>query len=424
MSQTILSSPARSLSRATMLLVVTGAILSISTGLRQSFGLFLPPLLSLGVSASAFSFAIALQSIVWGLSQPLIGMLADRYGTRPVLMGSALIYGVGLLVMSLSANPLTLDLGGGLLAGLGVAGTGLGVVMGAVSRSVEPSRRSQAVGAVAAVGSLGTFLLAPLGQWLIADFGWQAALVVSAGIAGAMAVLGLAIGPDQRPETTAASRVEDEQDLGTVLRAAARHPGYLAMTAAFFACGFQLMFITVHLPSYLALCGISPGVGASALGVIGLCNAVGSYVVGQLGARYSQKRLLALIYLFRTLAIIVFLALPISPASTLIFAGVMGFLWLSVSPLVSGLVDKVFGLKHFGTLYGFVFLSHQVGSFCGVLLGGITFDLSGSYGWAWVWLIAIGILAFLLQWPMDDRPPSERARDDRMRLRPAVESVR
>src|SRR5258708_5537417 len=315
------------------------------------------------------------------------------------------------MVMGSGAGPLALDGGGGLLVGLGVAGTGLGVVMGAVSRSVEPNRRSQAVGAVAAVGSLGTFLLAPLGQWLIAGFGWQAALVVSAGIAGAMALFGLAIGPDRKSEATVAAGRENDQELGAVLRSAARHPGYLAMTAAFFACGFQLMFITVHLPSYLALCGISAGVGASALGVIGLCNAVGSYVVGQLGARYSQKRLLALIYLFRTLAIIVFLALPISPASTLVFAGVMGFLWLSVSPLVSGLVDKVFGLKHFGTLYGFVFLSHQIGPFCGVLLGGATFDLSGSYTWAWVALIAIGLIAFLLQWPMADRSPAERERD-------------
>jgi predicted MFS family arabinose efflux permease len=168
------------------------------------------------------------------------------------------------------------------------------------------------------------------------------------------------------------------------------------------------MFITVHLPTYLALCGISPGVGATALGVIGICNAAGSYLVGLAGARWSKKRLLALIYLFRTLAIISFLALPVSPLSTLVFAGVMGFLWLSVSPLVSGLVDRVFGLKHFGTLYGFVFLSHQIGSFLGVMLGGFTYDLTGSYAWAWVWMIAIGVLAFLLQWPMDDRTPAER----------------
>ena len=404
MSETALSR--RVMSGASILILVTGVILSISTGLRQSFGLFLPPMLSLGLSASAFSFAIALQAIVWGASQPLIGMLADRFGTRPVLIGSALLYGVGLTIMSLSANPLTLDLGGGFLAGIGVAGTNLGVIMGAVSRAVPPERRSQAVGAVAGIGSLGTFLLAPLAQWLIQGFGWQSALLASAAIAASMALFAIAVASEP-----SAGRAEAEaagESLGEVLRQAARHPGYLAMTAAFFACGFQLMFITVHLPTYLALCGISPGVGASALGVIGLCNAVGSYAVGLAGAHYSKKRLLALIYLFRTLAIIAFLALPISPTSTLIFAGVMGFLWLSVSPLVSGLVDRVFGLKHFGTLYGFVFLSHQVGSFLGVMLGGFTYDFTGSYNWAWVFMIAIGLTAFLLQWPMDDRTQAER----------------
>jgi MFS family permease len=182
------------------------------------------------------------------------------------------------------------------------------------------------------------------------------------------------------------------------------------MTAAFFACGFQLMFITTHLPSYLAICGLPASLSASAIGLIGFFNAIGTYLVGLLGARYSQKRLLALVYLLRTLFIIAFLALPISPLSLMIFAAAMGFLWLSVAPLVSGLVGRVFGLKHFGTLYGFVFLSHQVGSFCGVLLGGVTFDWTGSYDIAWGGLIAIGLLAFMLQWPMDDRTPAERRR--------------
>jgi predicted MFS family arabinose efflux permease len=193
-----------------------------------------------------------------------------------------------------------------------------------------------------------------------------------------------------------------------VLHAAMRHPGYLAMTAAFFACGFQLVFITTHLPSYLAFCGLPPSVGASALALIGLCNTIGTYTVGLLGARYSQKRLLALVYLIRTMAIGAYLAVPVSPGSTLAFAAIMGFLWLSVAPLVSGLIGRMFGLKHFSTLYGIVFFSHQLGSFCGAMLGGVVFDLTGSYGVAWIALIAVGVLAASLQWPMDDRPPAAR----------------
>jgi predicted MFS family arabinose efflux permease len=235
----------------------------------------------------------------------------------------------------------------------------------------------------------------------------RAALAVYAGIACVMALLAILI---VRPAATGASSTAaaDEQSLGEVLQAAMRHPGYLAMTAAFFACGFQLVFITTHLPSYLAFCGLPPSVGATALALIGLCNTIGTYTVGLLGARYSQKRLLALVYLIRTVAIGAYLAVPVTPGSTLAFAAVMGFLWLSVAPLVSGLIGRMFGLKHFSTLYGIVFFSHQLGSFCGAMLGGVVFDLTGSYGVAWIALIAVGILAASLQWPMDDRPPAAR----------------
>jgi predicted MFS family arabinose efflux permease len=398
------------LSRGAILLIVGGLILSISTGLRQSFGLFLQPITGLGISTSAFSFAIALQSIIWGLSQPAIGMLADRFGTRAVLIVSALLYAGGVLIMSAAGSTLELDVGTGLLVGLGVAGTNLGVIMGAVARAVPAEKRSQAIGAVAGLGSLGTLLLAPFGQWLIDGFGWRQALVVFAAIASVVVLLAFAIGGRAQEKAGTAAAPADDRTLAEVLREAACHPGYLAMTGAFFACGFQLMFITTHLPSYLAICGLPASLSASAIGLIGFCNAIGTYGVGLLGARYSQKRLLALVYLLRTVFIIAFLALPISPVSLMIFAAAMGFLWLSVAPLVSGLVGRVFGLKHFGTLYGFVFLSHQLGSFCGVLMGGITYDMTGRYDIAWGGLIAIGLIAFLLQWPMDDRTPAERMR--------------
>ena len=391
-----------------MLMLMSGVIISLCMGLRQSLGIFLRPVtVDLAISASAFSFAIALQNIVWGASQPFVGMLADRFGARPVLMVTALIYGAGMWLMAVSPGELGLDVAG-VLIGIGVAGTGFGVLIGVVSRATPPARRSQAVGTVAAAGSIATMVLAPLGQSLIDGFGWRSAMLAFALIAASMAVLALWIVAPEAPAGAGAVE-EDERSLGEVLRLALRHPGYLAMTAAFFACGFQLLFITTHLPSYLALCGVPPAVGASALGVIGICNAIGTYAAGQLGARYSQKHLLALIYLLRTVAIITYVLLPVSAASTLIFAAAMGLLWLGVAPLVSGLIGGIFGMKHFNTLYGIVFFSHQVGSFCGALLGGIAFDLTGSYTLGWSALVAIGLIAFLLQWRMDARMPARPA---------------
>jgi predicted MFS family arabinose efflux permease len=406
-------------SHATVLLVVGALVLTISSGLRQSLGLFLTPLTAEGMSASAFSFAVALQAIVWGISQPFIGMMADRYGTRPVLIGTSVIYAAGLALMGSAAGALGMDIGAGVLAGIGVAGTGLGILMGTISRAVPPERRSQAVGTVAAAGSLGTLVIAPLGQWMIGGFGWRAAALGFAAIAALMIPLAMAIRSEPRAAGDAQGSVGDALSLPQVLRAAAGHRGYLAMTAAFFACGFQLMFITVHLPSYLVGCGLPATLGATAIGVIGLCNTLGTYAVGHLGARFSQRRLLALVYLLRTAFIVAFLALPVTTETTIAFAAAMGLLWLSVAPLVSGLVGRVFGLKHFSTLYGFVFLSHQVGSFCGVMMGGIVYDWSGGYGPAWVGLIAIGSIAFLLQWPMDDRPLARHVESGQPQVAPS-----
>ncbi|MCC7273677.1 MAG: MFS transporter, partial [Alphaproteobacteria bacterium] len=396
-------------SAVALLLVSAAIILSISMGIRQSLGLFLRPMnLELGVSASAFGFALALQNIVWGFSQPFVGMIGDRWGPRPVLAGSALVYAAGLVLMSAGGTVLGLGVGGGVLVGLGVAGSSFGVLLGAVSRAVRPERRSQTVGMVAGAGSLATLVLAPAGQSLIDLYGWRSALLVFAAVALAMTVLaaGVGRGAADAPDV-AAGRAEP---MASVVRAALAHPGFLAMTIAFFACGFQLMFITTHLPTYLALCGVPPTAGATALGLIGLGNAVGSMVIGLLGARFSQKRLLALIYLLRTVAIATYLAVPVSVTSTLVFAATMGFLWLSVAPLVSGLVGRLFGFSCFNTLYGIVFFSHQVGSFLGAWAGGLTFDWTGSYATAWGSLLAVGTAAFLVQWAMDDRTPAERAR--------------
>lgn len=387
-----------------LLVLLSGLIISLCMGLRQSLGLFMRPMtLDLGISAATFGFSIALQNIVWGLSQPFVGALADRHGPRPVLIGTALIYAAGLALMAFSKGlPGGLELAG-FLVGVGTAGTGFGVLIGTISRATPPERQSQTVGLLAAAGSLGTFALAPLGQALIDGFGWQAALLAFAAIAGSMALLSLPI-REQALATTPRSSL----NLHEAVTQAVGHRGYLFMTLAFFACGFQLVFLTTHLPSYLALCGVAPGVGATALGLIGLFNAIGTYIFGLLGARYSQKHLLALIYLLRTLFIVVFLVAPISATSTLIFAAAMGFLWLGVAPLVSGIIGRVFGLTHFNTLYGIVFLSHQVGSFFGAWMGGLVFDWRGSYDFAWGALIVIGLTAFTLQWLMDERPPAQR----------------
>ena len=386
-----------------LLIILSGVIISICMGLRQSLGLFMQPMgLDLGISAAAFGFSIALQNIVWGASQPFVGAVADRYGARPVLIGTALVYAAGLLMMIVSRSfPGALEIAG-FLVGIGAAGTGFGVLMGTISRATPPERRSQTVGLVAACGSLGTFVIAPLGGWMIDGFGWRTAMVVFAAIAASMVLLSLPI-----REQAALKDASAKLNLKQAVQQAVGHRGYLFMTLAFFACGFQLVFITTHLPSYLALCGVAPGVGASALGLIGLFNAIGTYLFGQLGARYSQKHLLALIYLARTAIIVVFLSLPVSATSTLIFAAAMGFLWLGVAPLITGIIARVFGLTHFNTLYGIVFFSHQLGSFFGAWMGGLVYDWAGNYHFAWGALIVIGLAAFTLQWLMDERPPAE-----------------
>lgn len=389
-----------------VLVLVSGLIISLCMGLRQSLGLFMRPMtLEFGISAATFGFAIAVQNIVWGLSQPFVGALADRFGARPVLIGTAFLYAAGLALMVFAqAVPGGLQIAG-FLAGVGTAGTGFGVLIGTVSRATPEARRSRTVGFVAAAGSLGTMVMAPIGQALIEGFGWKFAMFVFAAVAGSIALLALAI-REQPPAKGEAAALK--LSLGDALKEAAAHRGYLFMTLAFFACGFQLVFLTTHLPAYLQLCGIAPGVGATALALIGLFNAIGTYIFGLLGARYSQKHLLALIYLLRTLFIVVFLLVPVAPATTLIFAAAMGFLWLGVVPLVTGIIGRVFGLTHFNTLYGIVFLSHQVGSFFGAWMGGVVFDQTGNYDVAWSALIVIGVAAFLLQWLMDERPPRGR----------------
>ena len=383
------------------LLAVSGIIISLAMGMRQSMGLFLGPVTAdLGLSAATFSFSLALQNIVWGAAQPVVGALGDRYGARPVVFVTALIYGAGLLLMMAAGGPLALH-ASGFLIGIGIAGTGFGVLIGVVARAAPPEKRSERVGIVAAAGSLGTAVIAPLGQFLSGNYGWKAAVVGFALIAALAAVLSLLI--REQPIVEAAPS-GPRQGLGEAVRDAWRHRGFMQMTTAYFACGFQLIFITTHLPKYLDLCGVAPGVGATALGLIGFFNTIGTYIFGLLGSRYSQKKLLALIYGLRTVFICLFLAVPVTATTTLVFAAAMGFLWLGVAPLISGLISRIFGLAHFNALYGLAFFSHQVGSFAGAWMGGVVYTLTGNYTVAWSALITIGVIAFTLQWRADDRP--------------------
>jgi len=408
--------PGRLPLRTVAILVLAASIISLSMGLRQSLGLFLPPLnRELAISASTFGFAMALQNIVWGIGQPIVGIFGDRYGARPVLLISALIYAAGLLLMVWTGGASTLGLDGGLgvLVGLGVAGTGYGVLIGSVSRAVPPEKRNKVVGLVSAAGSLATFVLAPLGQYLIGGFGWQTALVVFAGFAILMGLLAVCLGREAAATDPEANKGSADIALGQALRNAVNHRGFMSMTVAFFACGFQLMFITTHLAQFLAICGVASSVSATAIGVIGLSNAAGSYLFGTLAGRYSPKRLLASIYLLRTAAIVSFVSAPVTPTTTILFAAAMGFLWLGVVPLVSALIRKLFGLRYFNTLFGVAFFSHQVGGFLGAWLGGVTFDLTGSYSLAWMGMVGVGLTAAAIQWMMDDRAiPGAPARQD------------
>lgn len=390
--------------RLRRVVVVAAAVMSVSMGLRQCFGLFLGPVgTELGVTAAAFGFSVALHNLVWGAAQPFVGALGDRYGPRPVLLGCGMLYALGLLLMATSRTPwIGLDLGLGVLTGLGIAGTGFGVLLGAVSRAAAPERRSLVVGLVSGAGSTGILLLAPAGEAMIAAFGWRGAALGYAAACGAMVVVSVFIGGAPREAAVRAPALP----LGRTLRAALAHPGFVVMSVAFFACGFQLMFITTHLPRFLGLCGLAPAVGAQALAVIGVCNAFGSYFFGRLGQSYSPKRLLAGIYAMRTLAILAYLAAPVSAAGTLVFAAVMGATWLGVVPLVSALIGRLFGLERFNMLFGVVFFGHQLGGFAGAWMGGLVLDATGGYAAAWWALIAVGATAALLQWPMDDRPRS------------------
>jgi predicted MFS family arabinose efflux permease len=403
--------------------ILAGAalMLSLAMGMRQSLGLFQPQMIrDVGVTAAQFSLAIAIQNIVWGLTQPFVGMAADRWGARPVAAAGVITYaaGIGLAILAQSAWMLTLGIG--LCIGLALSCTASNIAMSVTSRTVSAARRSVAMGAVSAFGSIGLVLAAPLAQSLLSTHGWQVALVAFLGLAAVMLPAALMAGASDRIEIEVTGVA---QSIGEAVREATRHPGYLVMAVAFFVCGLQLVFLTTHLPTYLEICGMDPSLGAKALAAIGLFNVGGSYLFGWLGGRYSKRALLGGIYMLRSCFMVAYFALPPTPTSTLVFAAAMGTLWLGVVPLVSGLVVHLFGLRYMATLAGIAFFSHQLGSFVGAYGGGLIYSALGSYEWAWKGAVAIGIAAGLFQMTMNMRPSArilaERAGTGSLAVRPA-----
>jgi MFS family permease len=381
-----------------VILACGGLILMLALGTRQSFGLFLRPMsMDLGWGREAFSFAIALQNLMWGCAMPFVGAIADRYGAGRVLVAGGLAYGAGLLGMAHSVTPLGFNLAAGLLVGFGLSCTGFGVVLAVVARAFPPEKRSVATGIAGACGSFGQFAMLPGGQALISAFGWFNALVVMGMLAFLMIPLGAALSGRNAAEG------ESSQSIGAALAEASQHRGFWLLTASFFVCGFQTIFVMTHLPAYLVDKGFSASQGMTALAVVGLFNIVGSYGCGALGGRYSKRLILAWIYAIRAVAIGVFLAAPLTAAGTYLFAAVLGVTWLGTVPLTNSLVGQIFGVKYLSTLFSIAFLGHQLGAFIGAWAGGAAFDLTGSYQLVWLSAIALSVLAAALCVPIDER---------------------
>jgi predicted MFS family arabinose efflux permease len=389
------------------ILVGAAVLLSLAMGMRQSFGLFQPSILrDTAITTADFSLATALQNVVWGVSQPFIGAFADRYGSRYVMLTGVLIYAAGLVLMMVATSALVFTLGAGLCVGLALSCTASSMTMTVTSRTVSAAKRSVAMGAVSAAGSLGLVIASPLAQTLISTAGWQVALIGFLGLVAVMLPAALFAGRADRIEIAKSDEVE--QSMGTVVQSALGHSGFVVMALAFFVCGLQLVFITTHLPNYLAICGLDASLGATALALVGLFNVFGSYAFGWLGGRYPKQILLGGIYVVRSLALAAYFWFPATPASTMVFAAVMGSLWLGVVPLVNGLVAQLFGLRFMATLTGIAFLSHQAGSFLGAWGGGVIYARLGSYDRAWQAAVVIGLIAGCFQMLMNVRPPVRR----------------
>jgi len=400
MASSTLSSPQKLSMR--QVLACGAAIVTLSMGIRHGFGLWLQPITQAhGWTRETFALAIAVQNLSWGVFGIFAGMVADRFGAFRVIAGGALLYALGLAGMALSPSGLLFTLTAGVLIGAAQAGTTYAVIYGVIGRNIAADKRSWAMGVAAAAGSFGQFLMVPTEGFLISSLGWQNALLVLAGAVLLMVPMALGLREGSFASGAPARR---EQSIGQALREALKYPSFQMLMAGYFVCGFQVVFIGVHMPSYLKDKGLSPQVAGYALALIGLFNVFGTYAAGVLGQKIAKKKILAAIYLSRAVVIAVFLAAPLSPASVYIFASVMGLLWLSTIPPTNAMVAQIFGIQHMSMLSGFVFFSHQIGSFMGVWLGGFLYDRTGSYDIVWYIAIALGVLAALVNLPVREAP--------------------
>lgn len=374
-------------------------ILALSLGTRHGFGLFLPPMSAeFGWGRGVFAFAIALQNLIWGIAQPFTGALADRFGAQRAIIVGGLLYAVGLVLMGLADSPLSLSLSAGLLIGIGLSGTSFSVILGVVGRAVPVEKRSMAMGIAAAAGSFGQFAMLPGTLGLIGWLGWSAALI-ALGIMVAL-IVPLAAMVKDRPQVSQGP----QQSLGEALREACSHSGFWLLALGFFVCGFQVVFIGVHLPAYLVDQHLPAIVGTTVLALVGLFNVFGTYIAGWLGGRRSKPRLLSALYLARGVVITLFITVPLSVWTAYAFGIAMGLLWLSTVPLTNGTVATLFGVRNLSMLGGIVFLFHQLGSFMGGWLGGYLYDHTGSYDLVWQISILLSVLAAALNWPVREQP--------------------
>ena len=383
-------------------LVCGAAIVTLSMGIRHGFGLWLQPITQAqGWTRETFAFAIAVQNLSWGLFGIFAGMIADRFGAFRVIIAGAVLYALGLAGMAMAATGMLFTLSAGVLIGAAQAGTTYAVIYGVIGRNISAEKRSWAMGVAAAAGSFGQFLMVPTEGFLISSLGWQEALLVLS--AAVLLIVPLAFGLREKT-TPGAAPVKREQTIVQALAEAFKYPSFQLLMAGYFVCGFQVVFIGVHMPSYLKDKSLPPEVASYALALIGLFNVFGTYAAGALGQRMPKKNILAGIYFARALVIAIFIAAPLTPLSVYIFSAVMGTLWLSTVPPTNAAVAQIFGIQHLSMLSGFIFFSHQIGSFMGVWLGGYLYDRTGSYDIVWYLSIALGIFAGLVNLPVRETP--------------------
>lgn len=383
----------------TVVLVAGGIVLTIAMGIRHGFGLFLQPIShDMGWGRETFALAIAVQNLVWGATQPFAGMISDKYGSARVVVGGMALYVLGLVAMANSHSPIVFILTSGVLIGTGLSGVTFSVISGVLGRRFPPEKRSMALGISAAAGSFGQFAILPLTQWLLSSVGWYGALLGMAGVALLIAPLAAAL-----VERREAQPHAFKQSAGQAMGEALGHRGYILLTTGFFVCGFQVVFLAVHLPAYLSDKGLSASVAVTALALIGLFNIVGTYIAGWLGGKVPKKYILSAIYFARAVVFAAFIWLPVTVFSVYAFAMAIGLLWLSTVPVTNGIVAQIFGVRYLAMLSGFAFFSHQIGSFLGAWLGGKVYDMTGSYDIVWYLSIALAVIAGLINLPIDER---------------------